>query len=137
MAFLMGLTIPAFSIVFGDILGTLSSSSTDKIKEDVLMYSMIFVAMGIGTGIASFLQIYMFGVCGERLTMRLRKMVFTAMLKQEVAWFDEQANSTGALCSRLSSDASSVQGAAGSRMSTLCQAVSTLGAGVVIALYYS
>ncbi|CAG2103942.1 unnamed protein product [Medioppia subpectinata] len=137
MAFLMGLTIPAFSIVFGEILGTLSQGSTDKIQKDVLLYSMCFVAMGIGTSIAAFLQIYMFGICGERLTMRLRKMVFTTMLKQEVSWFDERDNSTGALCSRLSADASSVQGAAGSRLSTLCQAVSTLGAGVVLALYYS
>ncbi|CAG2104143.1 unnamed protein product, partial [Medioppia subpectinata] len=137
MAFLMGLTIPAFSFIFGEILGTLSQGSTDKIQKDVLLYSMLFVAMGIIAGIASFLQIYMFGLCAERLTMRLRKGVFTAMLKQEVAWFDERDNSTGALCSRLSSDASSVQGAAGSRLSTLCQAVSTLGAGVVLALYYS
>jgi len=79
----------------------------------------------------------MFGICGERLTMRLRRMTFSAMLKQEPAWFDETQNSTGALCSRLSSDTSSVQGATGSRLSTLCQATSTLSAAVVIALYFS
>ena len=41
-------------------------------------------------------------------------MVFSTMLKQEVAWFDDPGNSTGALCSRLSSDASSVQGVSNS-----------------------
>jgi ATP-binding cassette subfamily B (MDR/TAP) protein 1 len=69
--------------------------------------------------------------------MRLRKMTFSAMLKQEPAWFDETTNSTGALCSRLSADAASVQGATGSRLSTLCQAASTLSAAIVIALYYN
>ncbi|XP_054157883.1 ATP-dependent translocase ABCB1-like isoform X2 [Oppia nitens] len=136
-AFIMGLSIPGFSIIFGEILGTLSNPDIQKIKDDVLLYSMLFVVMGIASGFASFFQIYLFGITGERLTMRLRKTVFTAMLKQEIGWYDMQENSTGALCSRLSSDASSVQGAAGSRLSTLCQAVSTLGAGVVIALYYS
>ena len=52
----------------------------------------------------------MFGICGERLTMRLRNMVFSTMLRQEIAWFDHPDNSTGALCSRLSADASSVHG---------------------------
>ena len=52
----------------------------------------------------------MFGIAGERLTLRLRKLAFSAMLRQEIAWYDDSKNTTGALCSRLSSDASSVQG---------------------------
>lgn len=136
-ALIMGLSIPAFAIIFGEILGTLSDPSPAKIQENVSLYSLLFVVMGILSGIASFLQIFMFGVTGERLTMRLRNMTFNAMLRQEIAWFDESANSTGALCSRLSADASSVQGATGSRLSTLCQATSTLSAAIVIALIYS
>ena len=42
--------------------------------------------------------------------MRLRGEMFEAMVQQEVAWFDEKSNSSGALCARLSGDASSVQG---------------------------
>jgi ABC-type multidrug transport system fused ATPase/permease subunit len=52
----------------------------------------------------------MFGIAGERLTMRLRKMAFAAILRQEIAWFDKSENSTGSLCARLSSDAANVQG---------------------------
>lgn len=52
----------------------------------------------------------MFGIAGERLTMRLRKMAFAAMLQQEIGWFDLPENSTGALCARLSTDAANVQG---------------------------
>ncbi|CAG2168716.1 unnamed protein product [Oppiella nova] len=137
MAFLMGLSIPTYSLIFGDIMATMAETSIDKIREDVFLYAMLFVAMGIVSGIVAFLQLYLFGVCGERLTMRLRRMVFTAMLQQEVGWYDEQENSTGALCSRLSADASAVQGAAGSRMSTLCQAASTLCAGIIIAMIYN
>jgi ABC-type multidrug transport system fused ATPase/permease subunit len=57
-SFLMGLSIPAFALLFGEILGTLSNPSTDEIQKDVSTYSLIFVAMGIGSGVASFLQVF-------------------------------------------------------------------------------
>jgi ABC-type multidrug transport system fused ATPase/permease subunit len=53
---------------------------------------------------------YSFGVAGERLTMRLRSQAFAAILRQDVAYFDTEENSVGALCTRLSGDAAAVQG---------------------------
>lgn len=44
------------------------------------------------------------------MTTRLREMSFSTMVKQEVGWFDDKGNNTGALCARLSGEASSVQG---------------------------
>ena len=55
----------------------------------------------------------MFTVAAERLTLRMRRMAFEAMLRQEIAWFDRPENQTGALCSRLSSDASSIANGVG------------------------
>ena len=52
----------------------------------------------------------MFTVAGEHLTLRMRKLAFASMLKQEMAWFDNPKNNTGALCSRLSADAAAIQG---------------------------
>jgi len=40
----------------------------------------------------------------------LRLQLFKAMLRQEIAWHDEEKNSTSALTSRLSTDAGQVQG---------------------------
>jgi ATP-binding cassette subfamily B (MDR/TAP) protein 1 len=53
---------------------------------------------------------YLFGLAGVRLTGRLRVAAFSAMLRQEVGWFDDERNSVGTLCARLSGDAASVQG---------------------------
>ena len=47
---------------------------------------------------------------GENLTSRLRSLSFRAMLRQEMGWFDEEMNSTGALTTRLANDAGQVQG---------------------------
>jgi ABC-type multidrug transport system fused ATPase/permease subunit len=52
----------------------------------------------------------MFTVAGEHLTLRMRKMAFEAMLRQEMGWFDHPTNNTGALCARLSADAAAIQG---------------------------
>ncbi len=68
------------------------------------------------------LQIYLYGISSENLTYRLRKNVFQTILRQEIAWFDDKENSTGALCARLSQDAASVNGVSGETLSSLFQA---------------
>lgn len=52
----------------------------------------------------------MFGIAGEKLTMRLRTKMFVAMIRQEIGWFDRKENGVGALCARLSGEAAQVQG---------------------------
>lgn len=52
----------------------------------------------------------MFGIAGEKLTMRLRVLMFKSMLVQEMGWYDRSSNGVGALCARLSGEASQVQG---------------------------
>lgn len=52
----------------------------------------------------------MFSKAGERLTKRVRSMMFESMMGQEIGWFDRKENSVGALCARLSSEAASLQG---------------------------
>lgn len=52
----------------------------------------------------------MFGVAGAYLTQRLRKLMFENLLQQEIGFYDDKANSTGALCARLSGEAANVEG---------------------------
>ena len=59
------------------------------------------------------------------------------MLHQEMGWFDDKFNSTGALTTRLASDAAQVQGATGSRLGTLCQVTVTLLLSLLVVFIYS
>jgi len=54
-------------------------------------------------------------------------MGFRAILRQEMGYYDDHLNSTGALTTRLATDASKVQGATGIRLGTVIQSILALG----------
>ncbi|XP_011185431.1 ATP-dependent translocase ABCB1 [Zeugodacus cucurbitae] len=133
---IMGCAMPVFAVLFGEILEVLSVPDNTYVRENTNKYSLYFLITGIIVGLATFIQIYLFGIAGEKLTERLRGLMFETILKQEVAWFDDKANSTGSLCSRLSGDASAVQGATGQRIGTIVQSLATIVLGVGLSMYY-
>jgi ATP-binding cassette subfamily B (MDR/TAP) protein 1 len=55
------------------------------------------------------MQAFFFGWSAERLTMRLRFMVFKNVLRQDVAYFDHPAHSSGKISTRLATDAPNVK----------------------------
>lgn len=69
--------------------------------------------------------------------MRLRSKAFCAALRQEVAYFDNPQNNTGALCTRLATEASAVQGATGIRIGVIIRNFVSLGAGIIISFVFS
>ncbi|CAO1320937.1 unnamed protein product [Diamesa hyperborea] len=134
---LVGASFPAFAVLFGEMYGILSYPDPVEIQNRANFYAILFLALGVMTGIATFVQTYMFNLAGVRLTSRLRTMTFDAMMKQEMGWFDLSNNAIGALCARLSGDCASVQGATGSRIGSILQAGSVIFIGIGISFYYS
>ena len=53
---------------------------------------------------------FFYGIAGEYLTQRLRLSMFEKLLEQEIGFYDDKDNATGALCARLSGEAAAVQG---------------------------
>lgn len=109
-AAIVGASFPVFAVLFGGIYGLLASPDDDEIRRGTNFYSILFIILGIVTGLATFFQTFALNVAGVRLTKRLRQMSFKAMLLQEVAWYDEPKNSVGELSARLSGDCAQVQG---------------------------
>ncbi|CAF2881220.1 unnamed protein product [Rotaria sp. Silwood2] len=61
-----------------------------------------------------------FAIAGSKLTQRIRSKAFACLLRQEVAYFDRPENSSGAICVRLSSDASAIQEMSSTRFGAIC-----------------
>ncbi|XP_012280547.1 multidrug resistance protein homolog 49 isoform X2 [Orussus abietinus] len=136
-AAVVGASFPAFAVLFGEVYYVLGIQDADEVRAETVNFSVLFIIVGVVTGLGTFLQMYMFGLAGVRMTTRLRSTTFAAMLKQEMGWYDDDQNSVGALCARLSSDAAAVQGATGSRIGAILQALSTLVLGIGLSMYYT
>ena len=80
----MGGAMPVYAILFGEVLGVLKLSP-DEARTESVYYCSLFVVAGVTAGVAVFLQVTMFAIAGEFLTQRMRKLAFSAMLRQEMA----------------------------------------------------
>ncbi|XP_075443273.1 ATP-binding cassette sub-family B member 5 isoform X1 [Ascaphus truei] len=127
---------PIFCIFFAKIIATFSTDDADRIRHETNMYSIIFVVLGVMSFFTYFIQGFSFGRSGEVLTMRLRQMAFKAMLHQEISWFDDKRNNTGALTTRLATDASQIQTATGSRLGLIALNVASMGLSVILAFVF-
>jgi ATP-binding cassette subfamily B (MDR/TAP) protein 1 len=78
-----------------------------------------------------------FAYSGEAVTKRLRSKAFQAILRQEIAYFEQPEHSTGALCTRLGTEASAVQAASGVRFGLIFQYICAIGVGIIIGFVFS
>lgn len=108
-ALLNGAIQPSFAVVFSKMLSIFGLPLDDQ-ETKASFYALMFLVIGFASLVAMFFQNFMFALSGEKLTKRLRGLAFKAMLRQEIAWFDDSKNSTGVLTTRLATDASAVKG---------------------------
>lgn len=136
-AALVGASYPAFAVLLGNIYGALSLPDPAEVHSETNIMCICFLAVGIIVAISVFLQNYLLNYTGVILTTKLRKDVFQSMVKQEMAWFDEDAHSVGSLCASLAGDAANVRAAVGQPIGGIIGALTTLICGVAVAMFYS
>uniref|UniRef100_A0A2C9VLW0 ABC transporter B family member 20 n=2 Tax=Manihot esculenta TaxID=3983 RepID=A0A2C9VLW0_MANES len=104
------------------------------LQQDVNKWCLIIACMGVVTVVANFLQHFYFGIMGEKMTERVRRMMFSAMLRNEVGWFDEEENSADTLSMRLANDATFVRAAFSNRLSIFIQDSTAVVVAVIIGM---
>ncbi|KAH6761970.1 P-glycoprotein 20 [Perilla frutescens var. hirtella] len=104
-------------------------------REEINRWCLIITGMGIVTVVANFLQHFYFGIMGEKMTERVRRMMFSAMLRNEVGWFDEEENSADNLSMRLANDATFVRAAFSNRLSIFIQDSAAVIVAVLIGMF--
>lgn len=136
-ATLAGVEAPLFALGMSHVLTAFYAQDSFRMKQEVRRVSLIFIGIAILNIPIYLLQHYFCTIMGERLTARVRLHMFSAMLRNEVGWFDMDENGIGSLMSKLAADATLVRSALADRLSTLVQNAALAVTAFVIAFALS
>lgn len=132
LAYVIALIVTAY--YRGGEGGEHSRDDRRHLRQEVDKWCLIIACMGVVTVVANFLQHFYFGIMGEKMTERVRRMMFSAMLRNEVGWFDEEENSADTLSMRLANDATFVRAAFSNRLSIFIQDIAAVIVAVLIGM---
>ncbi|XP_071707028.1 ABC transporter B family member 15-like [Rutidosis leptorrhynchoides] len=125
-AVLFGAIQPLYAYALGSVISVYFLTDHDEIKRKTRIYSLIFVGLAVFSMVINVIQHYNFGAMGEQLTKRVRERMLSKILTFEIGWFDQDENSSGAICSRLAKDANVVRSLVGDRSALLIQTFSAV-----------
>ncbi|KAL4189056.1 hypothetical protein AMTRI_Chr08g205090 [Amborella trichopoda] len=125
---------PLLAYILAQIVAAYYRDRGHHLRYEVNKWCLVIACMGVVTVVANFLQHFYFGIMGEKMTERVRRMMFSAMLRNEVGWFDDEENSADTLSMRLANDATFVRAAFSNRLSIFIQDISAIFVAVLIGM---
>ncbi|PVF95031.1 putative Leptomycin B resistance protein pmd1 [Serendipita vermifera] len=134
-AIAVGMVYPSFGIVYGHAIEAFQSTGHElRVKGD--RAALWFFLIAIASTICINIQNTMFMRTAGDLAWRIRQLSFRAILRQDIAFFDEERHSTGSLTSGLSQNPEKITGLAGVTLGAIVQAITTVIGGSIIGLCY-
>ncbi|XP_021892916.1 ABC transporter B family member 15-like [Carica papaya] len=118
-----GAVQPINAYCVGSLISIYFRPKKSEIKSETRTLSYVFLGIAALNFTSSLLQHYNFAVMGEKLTKRVREKMLQKLMTFEVGWFDEEENTSAAICTRLATEANMVRSLVGDRMSLLVQAI--------------
>lgn len=103
--------------------------------REALFWSAMFLILGLASALGFFVSANMLGRAGEALTKKLRLEAFTNLMRQDIAFYDDDRHGTGKLCTRFATDAPIVRYVF-TRLPSVLSSVVTLVGAVVIGFIY-
>ncbi|KAI9782007.1 MAG: GTPase-activating protein [Peltula sp. TS41687] len=111
---------------------TLRPNMYSKLRHDIDFWSGMYLMLAFVQFI-SFVGQATFGYCSERLVHRARDRAFRTMLRQDIAFFDQEENAAGALTTFLSKETTHLAGLSGVTLGTILTVTTTLVGAIVLA----
>lgn len=133
-AIIFGTVQPIYALTIGGMISAFFEPNHAAMQARIERYALIFSALCLASITVNLCQHYNFAYMGEFLTRRIRLKMLEKILTFETAWFDEEQNSSAALCSRLSNEASMVKSLVADRVCLLIQTTSAVTTAMVMGL---
>ncbi|XP_077212704.1 ATP binding cassette subfamily B19 [Tasmannia lanceolata] len=123
---LSGFIGPTFAFVMSNMIEVFYYRDPNAMERKTKEFVFIYIGAGLYAVVAYLVQHYFFSIAGENLTTRVRRMMLSAILRNEVGWFDEEENNSSLVAARLATDAADVKSAISERISVILQNMTSL-----------
>lgn len=110
-----------FAYVLSAVLSVYYNPDDAYMIKQIAKYCYLLIGVSSAALIFNTLQHFFWDVVGENLTKRVREKMLAAVLKNEMAWFDQEENESSRVAARLALDANNVRSAIGDRISVIMQ----------------
>lgn len=127
-----GAMFPCWGLLLAKTQDMFYYKDTDKLRAKAIEMSMYYIILATVALTMSTLQFWGSAQVSEKVSKDLRSLFFEAVLRREISYFDDEANSTGALTTRLADDSRAVTQGTGENIPNILQAISTLSVGLVL-----
>ena len=104
--------------------------TADQFESQLATFSLFYVGIGVLVYLSSLIQITFWQTACERQTHRIRRAFFHSMLRQELAWFDQ--NRAGELSAKFNDDIERVRDAMGDQFSSIIKYSSSFLSGFLV-----
>ncbi|KAK4757700.1 hypothetical protein SAY87_019001 [Trapa incisa] len=110
-----------FAYVLSAVLSVYYNPNHRYMSREIAKYCYLLIGLSSTALLFNTLQHFFWDIVGENLTKRVREKMLSAVLKNEMAWFDQEENESARVAARLALDANNVRSAIGDRISVIVQ----------------
>ncbi|RKU41651.1 hypothetical protein DL546_002293 [Coniochaeta pulveracea] len=126
---------PALAVLFSRVLDAFALTGDAMLKRGDF-YALMFFVMALGNLVAYAAMGWMSSLVSQEIARSYRLDIFNNLIRQEMTFFDDADNGTGALVSRLSTEPTAIQELLSSNIALLLTISVNLTSSCVLALAY-
>lgn len=136
LCFLAGAAPAVQAIFLGNSINSFFSPQTSTGGHGISFWCWMFFMLGLCTYSFHFFQGLTLAKGSAMLIARIREQAFSAILRQDIEFFDSDTVTSGALATFLSTEANRLAGLSGSTLGTILTSFSTVLVAIVIGLSF-
>lgn len=87
-----GIVFPMFGLVISNAIKSFYEPP-HMLRKGTRFWALMYVVLGVASVVSIPVQYFFFGVAGGKLVERIQSLSFRSVVRQEVGWFEDAANS--------------------------------------------
>lgn len=136
LCFLAGATPAIQAIFLGNSITSFFLPQASTGGHTISFWCWMFFMLGVATWLFYLLQGFTLSRASADLIARVREQAFSAILRQDIEFFDSDTVTSGSLATFLSSEANRLAGLSGSTLGTILTSISTVLVAIIVGLSF-